>query len=168
MDLAAEAMGAALKTGALSAWTISSDASEVRLDPAIFEWAVLPENGCDVVKKGIFQAGGGYIGSNFNGATLWLKQSEWQVFQRDAIELRRGTAASSAPKPKGRGRPKGSGSLADADQPLIAEMRGLIAGGHAFSATGAAKLVWNKAVGFGTESSKITRLVRGFNKAERK
>ena len=68
-----------------------------------------------------------------------------------------------------RGRTKGAGSLANVDAPLLEEMRQLIAGGRAFSAHGAAKLVAHKAKGGGTEESRATRLAsryRAENKSE--
>jgi hypothetical protein len=65
-----------------------------------------------------------------------------------------------------RGRTKGAGSLADADAPLLEEMRRLLADKAAFSVDDAAKRVAAKAAGHGTFDSKFTRLARRYRVSE--
>lgn len=81
------------------------------------------------------------------------------------IGTKQGSASQTVRKP-GRGRPKGSGSYAEADAPLLAEMRQLIAGQEAFSPDGAAKMIAHKAKGGGTLDSRANRLARRYSQSE--
>jgi len=75
-------------------------------------------------------------------------------------------AAPQTKQKRGRGRTKGSGSYTEADGPLLAEMRQLIAEQVAFSPDGAAKMVADKAKGGGTAESRASRLARSYRKTE--
>jgi hypothetical protein len=63
-------------------------------------------------------------------------------------------------KPKGR--PRGAGSLAEADQPLLHEMRDLLKAGKAYSIWAAAGEVADCAEGGGTIESKRKRLAKRY------
>ena len=64
--------------------------------------------------------------------------------------------------PNRRGRKKGSGSYDPADALLLAEMKRLLDAGEAVSLQKAAAAVVDKAVGGGTDESKIKRLVKKY------
>ena len=61
-------------------------------------------------------------------------------------------------------RPRGL-SLAEADAPLVEEMRGMVARGDVPSPTQAAQRVVSRAVGGGTAESKVRRLVNRYNQS---
>ena len=96
-DLAAQSLDQALRHGGLTAWTIAPTIAEIALAPAAFEWAALPENESQVTKTGVFRATSQYAGWEFNGATLWLKWVDWELFQATAKRDRLGIAMPVQP-----------------------------------------------------------------------
>ncbi len=96
-DLAAQSLGQALRGGHLTGWVVAATFAEIALEPAAFEWAVLPENESQVIKTGIFHTTSQYAGWGFCGATLWLKQLDWEVFRAKADFDRRGIALPQSP-----------------------------------------------------------------------
>lgn len=78
----------------------------------------------------------------------------------------RNQTAGPSPVVKRRGRKIGSGSMADADSPILAEMKALITDHKAHSANGAATLLAAKASGNGTIESKIARLAKRYRASD--
>lgn len=96
-----------------------------------------------------------------NGTALGAWKARSVEFLRRDIDRHypsRCSQSSSCSSLSGRGRKKGSGSYDLLDEPLLIRMRKLRESGRALSITKAAEAVFRKAVGGGTDQSKIRRL----------
>lgn len=103
-------------------------------------------------EQGIFEGNGTALGAWKARDVEFLRRDIDRHYPSRCLE------PSSRSSLSGRGRKKGSGSYDLPDEPLLIRMRKLRESGRALSITKAAETVFRKAVGGGTEQSKIRRL----------